>query len=78
MTCATPGTINPRRAYDWRAAERDADYWLVTTLIGKAGGESKCAEWVGVVPRVVLVVVGFGVGVRITDGINELRTCNCG
>ena len=29
LTCATPGTINPRRAYDWRA-ESDADYLLLT------------------------------------------------
>ena len=25
VTCTTPGTINPRRAYDWRARS-DADY----------------------------------------------------
>ena len=30
LTCATPGTINPRRAYDWRAGS-DADYLLATT-----------------------------------------------
>ena len=30
LTCATRGTINPRRAYDWRA-ESDADYLLLTT-----------------------------------------------
>ena len=35
-------------------------------MIGKAGGESKGTEWVGVVPRVVLVI-GVGVGVWITD-----------
>ena len=45
-------------------------------MIGKAGGESKGAEWVGVVPRVVLVI-GVGVGVRITDGINEFPSV-CG
>ena len=37
-------------------------------MIGEASGESKGAEWVGVVPPVVLVI-GVGVGVRITDGI---------
>ena len=42
----------------------------VATLVGEAGGESKGAEWGGVVPRVVLVV-GVGVGVRVADGINE-------
>ena len=30
VTCATPGTVNPRRAYDWRAGS-DADYLRATT-----------------------------------------------
>ena len=42
----------------------------VATLIGKASSENKGAGRIGVVPRIVLVV-GFGVCVRITDGINE-------
>ena len=42
----------------------------VATLVGEAGGESKGAEWGGVVPRAVLFV-GFGVCVRVADGINE-------
>ena len=43
----------------------------VATLIGKAGSENEGAGRVGVVPRIVLVV-GVGVCVRITDdGINE-------
>ena len=29
VTCATPGTVNPRRAYDWRAGS-DADYLRAT------------------------------------------------
>ena len=40
----------------------------VATLIGKASSESEGARWGGVVPRIVLVV-GVGVCVRITDGI---------
>ena len=40
----------------------------VATLIGKASSENEGAGRVGVVPRIVLVV-GFGVCVRITDGI---------
>ena len=43
----------------------------VATLIGKASSESEGAGRGGVVPRIVLVV-GVGVCVRITDGINEL------
>ena len=40
----------------------------VATLIGKASSENEGAGRVGVVPRIVLVI-GFGVCVRITDGI---------
>ena len=43
-------------------------HYGVATLVGEARGESKGAEWGGVVPRVVLVV-GVGVGVRVADGI---------
>ena len=46
----------------------------VATLIGKASSESEGAGWGGVVPRIVLVV-GVGVCVRITDGINEFPGC---
>ena len=42
----------------------------VATLVGKASSESEGAGWGGVVPRIVLVV-GVGVCVRITDGVNE-------
>ena len=38
----------------------------VATLIGKASSENEGAERIGVVPRIVLVV-GFGVCVRISD-----------
>ena len=46
-------------------------HYGVATLVGEAGGESKSAKWCRVVPRVVLVVVGVGVGVRVADGIDE-------
>ena len=48
----------------------------VATLIGKASSENEGAGRGGVVPRVVLVV-GVGVCVRITDGINEFPSV-CG
>ena len=48
----------------------------VATLIGKASSENEGAGWGGVVPRIVLVV-GVGVCVRITDGINEFPSV-CG
>ena len=48
----------------------------VATLIGKASSENEGAGRGGVVPRIVLVV-GVGVCVRITDGINEFPSV-CG
>ena len=48
----------------------------VASLVGKASGENEGAGRGGVVPRVVLVV-GVGVCVRITDGINEFPSV-CG
>ena len=42
----------------------------IASLVGKASSENKGAGRVGVVPRIVLVV-GVGVCVWITDGINE-------
>ena len=42
----------------------------IASLVGKASSENKSAGRVGVVPRIVLVI-GFGVCVRITDGVNE-------
>ena len=48
----------------------------VATLIGEAGGESESTEWGRIIPWIVLVV-GVGVCVRITDGINEFPSV-CG
>ena len=48
-----------------------SQHYGVATLVGEAGGESKSAKWCRVVPRVVLVVVGVGVGVRVAGGRYE-------
>ena len=45
----------------------------VATLIGKASSENEGAGRVGVVPRIVLVV-GVGVCVRITETTHESRS----